>query len=78
MAVTGISHQVVATPSASELRMTHWAPFFCSYLPRRPSPARVLVAAETPKKPPGAKNRGPTLMQTSSGPLGVRPLLKDT
>lgn len=45
---------------------------------RRPSPASVLVAAETPKKPPGAKSRGPTSTHTSSGSLGVRPLFKDT
>lgn len=42
------------------------------------SPAKVLVAAETPKKPPGAKSRGSTSTQTSSGSLGVRPPLKDT
>lgn len=53
-------------------------PSILTYLVGVSPAAKVPVAAETPKKPPGAKSRGSTSTQTSSGSLGVRPPLKDT
>lgn len=61
----------LATHSILLRRLLGW---FIRHIPLL-SPARVLVAAETPKKFPGAKSRGPTSMQTKSRSLGV---FKDT